>query len=35
MSQSGKKRPSFSKACSFGIITGLLFLLSWLGQFLF
>ena len=28
-------RPRFSKAYSFGIITGLLFLLSWLGQFLF
>ena len=38
MSQSSRKRPSFSKAYSFGIITGLLFLLfllSWLGQFLF
>jgi hypothetical protein len=28
-------RPRFSKAYSFGIITGLLFLLSWLGQFIF
>jgi hypothetical protein len=35
MSQSGRNRPSFAKAYSFGIITGLLFLLSWLGQFLF
>ena len=35
MSQSSRKRPSFSKAYSFGIITGLLFLLSWLGQFHF
>jgi hypothetical protein len=32
MSQSSRKRPSFSKAYSFGIITGLL---SWLGQFPF
>ena len=35
MSQSPRKRPPFSKAYSFGIITGLLFLLSWLGQFVF
>jgi hypothetical protein len=28
-------RPRFSKAYSFGIITGLLFLLSWIGQFVF
>jgi hypothetical protein len=35
MSQSSRNRPSFPKAYSFGIITGLLFLLSWLGQFLF
>ena len=35
MSQSTRKRPPFSKAYSFGIITGLLFLLSWLGQFFF
>ncbi len=28
-------RPRFSKAYSFGIITGLLFLLSWFGQFVF
>jgi hypothetical protein len=28
-------RPRFSKAYSFGIITGLLFLLSWVGQFIF
>ncbi|WP_104522376.1 DUF6766 family protein [Blastococcus atacamensis] len=30
-----KNRPRFTKAYSFGIVTGLLFLLSWLGQFLF
>ncbi|WP_164701529.1 DUF6766 family protein [Modestobacter sp. KNN46-3] len=30
-----KNRPRFSKAYSFGIVTGLLFLLSWLGQFIF
>ena len=35
MSQSRRNRPSFSKAYSFGIITGLLYLLSWLGQFPF
>jgi hypothetical protein len=28
-------RPPFSKAYSFGIVTGLLFLMSWLGQFVF
>jgi hypothetical protein len=28
-------RPLFSKAYSFGLITGLLFLLSWSGQFVF
>ena len=28
-------RPRFSKAYSFGIVTGLLFLLSWFGQFVF
>jgi hypothetical protein len=30
-----KNRPSFSKAYSFAIITGVLFLLSWIGQFIF
>jgi hypothetical protein len=28
-------RPRFSKAYSFGLITGLLFVLSWFGQFVF
>ncbi len=35
MSQSTRERPLFSIACSCGISTGLLFLLFWLGQFVF
>jgi hypothetical protein len=30
-----KQRPSWPKAYSFGIVTGALFLFSWLGQFIF
>lgn len=30
-----KNRPPFAKAYSFGIVTGLLFVLSWFGQFMF
>jgi hypothetical protein len=30
-----KQRPSWPKAYSFGLVTGALFLFSWLGQFIF
>ncbi|QCU78257.1 hypothetical protein E7744_08780 [Citricoccus sp. SGAir0253] len=30
-----RPRPSFGRAYGFGIITGALFLLSWIGQFVF
>jgi hypothetical protein len=30
-----KARPKFTKAYSFGLVTGLFFILSWAGQFIF
>ncbi|WP_129336745.1 DUF6766 family protein [Cellulomonas endophytica] len=35
MATAHRNRPRFFTAYSFGIITGLLFLLSWIGQFVF
>ena len=34
-SRERKQRPSWPKAYSFGLVTGALFLFSWLGQFIF